>query len=151
MMRSLIHPRRVLVLVIVFSCAAIVGGALLWNSTRHEGGAEVVAESSQSGWKTIRYRDVRVTIPAVWERSDRDECEFKFEHWAPPESDDCKTSGGVAFYASATFDPARGPGVARVQNRGEPEWGGYTYAGELAVYVADDDRAIVQQVLKSAH
>jgi hypothetical protein len=132
-------------------CAAIVAGALSWYSSRHQGGAEVVAESPQSGWKTIRYEGVRVTIPVAWERSDRGDCEFQFEFWAPPNSDDCEQAGGVAFYGSATFDPAHGPGVVRVQNRTEPDWGGYTYAGEFAVYVSDDDRDIVQRVLKSAH
>jgi hypothetical protein len=151
MMRSLVHPPRWRLLVVVFVCTAIVAGALLWYAIRHEGGAQVVAESTKPGWKTIQYDDVRVTIPSAWERSDMDDCEFEFEQWAPPDSEDCKMFAGVAFYASATFDPARGPGVGRTEARGEPDWGGYTYAGEFAVYASDDDREIVQQVLRSAH
>lgn len=149
MMRSLLRPSRARLLIGVLVCAAIVAGVLLWFAIRDEGGAEVVAGSSQSGWKTIRYEGVRVTIPASWERSDRDGCEFQFELWAPPGSADCQMAGGVAFYASATFDPARGPGVGRVKARGEPEWGGYASAGEYAVYAADDDREIVLRVLQS--
>jgi hypothetical protein len=55
----------------------------------------------------------------------------------------------VAFYAAATFDPAQEPGVRRTEHPGDAAWGGYTYAGDWAVYVSDDDRATVQRVLTS--
>ena len=113
------------------------------------GGAEVVAESPQAGWKTIQYHGVRVDIPSAWERTDMGGCEFEFEHWAPPGAADCGLDGGVAFYASATFDPAHGPGVRRTGDSQGAAWGGYTEAGQFAVYVSDGDRAVVMQVLRS--
>ena len=140
-------PLRLLALVV--ACVVVLGGVWLWLA-RDDGGAEVVGDSSHPGWTTIEYEGVRVDIPASWERSDRSDCEFQFELWAPPGSRGCTWVGGVAFYASATFDPARGPGVVRTESRGEPEWGGYAYAGDFAVYAADDDRETVARVLKSA-
>jgi hypothetical protein len=141
-------PLRVLALASV--CVLVLAGVWLWLA-RDEGGAEIVDGSSHSGWMTIRYEGVRVDIPASWERVDRDDCEFEFEAWAPPpHADSCAWAGGVAFYRSATFDPAHEAGVRRTESLGEPEWGGYTYAGDLAVYASDDDRELVLRVLQSA-
>ena len=80
-----------------------------------------------------------------------DDCEFKFEHWAPLDSGACGRGSGVSFYASATFDPAHGPGVHRSDTAGadEPSWGGYVGAGDVDVYVADDSRDLVLRVLDS--
>jgi hypothetical protein len=140
-------PLRLVALVVV--CAlVVVAGVWFWLSRDGEG-AEVVGES-RAGWTTIQYQDVRVDIPASWERSDRDDCEFQFELWAPPDGNACDWESGVAFYASATFDPGDKPGVRRSTSRGDPEWGGYTYVGDFAVYASDDDRATVQRVLRSA-
>jgi hypothetical protein len=103
-------------------------------------------------WRTIEYDGVRVDVPPAWRRSDMGGCEFAFEHWGPPGPPACGRDGGVAFYRSATFDPARGPGVRRTgtgSGRGAA-WAGYAYAGDLAVYAADDDRRVVQRVLESA-
>jgi hypothetical protein len=140
-------PLRLLALVLV--CALVLAGVWLWRD-RDDGGAEIVGGSSRPGWMTIRFQGVRVDIPASWERLDRDDCEFEFEVWAPPDSQSCKWAGGVAFYGSATFDPAHKPGVRRTESREQPEWGGYTYAGALAVYASDDDRETVLRVLRSA-
>jgi hypothetical protein len=140
-------PLRLLALVSV--CALVLAGVRLWLA-RDDGGAEVVGDSSYPGWTTIRYEGVEVDVPASWERSDRDDCEFKFEVWAPTGSTGCQWGGGVAFYSSATFDPAHGPGVRRTESRDEPAWGGYTYAGDFAVWVSDDDRETVRRVLQSA-
>lgn len=82
---------------------------------------------------------------------DAGDCEFEFEVWTPPPHlEGCEWAGGVALYRSATFDPAHRAGVRRTESRGEPEWGGYTYAGDLAVFASDDDRRIVLRVLRSA-
>jgi hypothetical protein len=119
--------------------------------TRDDGGAEIVGDSTHSGWMTIRFEGVRVDIPASWERVDGDDCEFEFEVWAPPpHSDSCTWAAGVAFYPSATFDAAHEAGVRRTESPGEPAWGGYTYAGDLAVYASDNDRETVARVLQSA-
>lgn len=127
----------------------VLTGVWLWPA-RDDGGAEMVGDSSRPGWVTIQFEGVRVDIPASWKRSDRHDCAFTFEAWAPPGSTSCTWAGGVAFYRSATFDPAQEPGTRRTGSRGQPEWGGYTYAGDLAVYASDDDRETVLQVLQSA-
>jgi hypothetical protein len=138
-------------LAVVVVCVSLLGGALLWYVTVNDGGAEVVAESPQPGWKTIEFQGVRVDIPSAWERSDMDGCEFEFEHWAPPPgAADCGMEGGVAFYASATFDPAHGPGVRRTEDKQGAAWGGYTDAGQFAVYASDNERDVVVRVLDSA-
>ena len=139
---------RLLALVLV--SAVVLAATWLWVSGEDAVHAEVVGSSSPSAWKTLEYRGVQVDIPASWELLDMDDCEFQFEVWGPPEMDGCDWAGGVAFYGSATFDPAHGPGVKRGESRDEPDWGGYAYAGAFAVYVSDDDRTVVQQVLRSA-
>jgi hypothetical protein len=138
---------RLLALVVV--CASLLAGGWLWLH-RDNAGAEVVDASSHAGWMTIRYQGVRVDIPASWERLDMGDCEFQFEVWAPPDSESCAWTRGMAFYRSATFDPSQKPGVRRAGTHEKPEWGGYTYAGALAVYASDDDRGTVLRVLKSA-
>ena len=114
-------------------CLAVALAAL-WYVGR--GGADVVAESS--GWKTIEHEQVRVEIPESWERLDQGDCEFELEVWAPPGTAPCSWSGGVAFYGSATFDPAHRPGIWRdddTPGRVTP------MPVSFAVYVGDDDRA----------
>lgn len=132
-------------------CAALLVGGWLAYGLVQGPRAEVVAGSPASGWKTIEYEGVRVDIPAAWERSDMSGCEFDFEHWAPPDTDACGFGDGVAFYGSATFDPARRPGVWRNEDPGTPRWVGYTYAGEFAVNVSAPERDLARRVLQSAH
>jgi hypothetical protein len=131
-------------------CAGLLAGGFLWYAAERDHHAKVVAESSTPGWKTIEYQGVNVDIPVAWEPVDMDDCEFQFEQWAPPNSRECGLDGGVAFYGSATFDPALGPGVRRTNSTDSPTWGGYAYAGDFAVYASDDDRDLVQKILKSA-
>lgn len=140
MTRPLLTPGR---LVVAAGLCLSVALAALWYVDR--GGADVVAE--RAGWQTIEYQQVRVEIPASWERLDQGGCEFEFEVWAPPGTAPCSWSGGVGFYGSATFDPAHRPGIWRDD---DTDWAGYAYAGEFAVYVGDDDRATVRRVLASA-
>ena len=129
----------------------LLGLASACNATADATPAAVVDSSPDSNWQTIEYHGVRVDIPVAWERSDMDDCEFKFEHWAPLDSGACGRGSGVSFYASATFDPAHGPGVHRSDTAGaaEPSWGGYVGAGDVDVYVADDSRDLVVRVLDS--
>ena len=132
-------------------CAGLLAGGFLWYAAERDPHAEVVTESStRDGWQTIDYKGVQVDIPASWEPTDMAGCEFRFEHWAPPDVPECGLGGGVAFYASATFDPAHGPGVRRTDSADGPTWGGYADAGDFAVYASDDDRDLVQRVLSSA-
>jgi hypothetical protein len=107
--------------------------------------------STPEGWKTIVYGGVQVDIPTGWTRSDMENCEFQFERWTPPSLPACSPDGGVSFYGSDTFDPADGPGIRHDETANDaPAWAGYVYAGDFAVYVADDDRDLVQHVLRSA-
>jgi hypothetical protein len=131
----------VLVLAVLTSCAGS-------DDSRS---SVVPVASAPDGWKTVEYRGVQVDIPTGWTRSDVENCEFPFERWTPPSQPACSPDGGVAFYVSATFDPLHGPGVRRDDTgKDVPAWAGYVYAGDYAVYVADDDRGLVQQVLSSA-
>lgn len=133
-------------------CAALLAVGM-GSCAAHDPGAEVVNESTEpAGWKTIEYEGVRVDIPGSWERLDMGECEFQFERWGPPGIPPCEADAGVGFYRSATFDPAHRPGVRRGEPSGPegPDWGGYVYAGDFAVYAADANREVVEEVLGSA-
>jgi hypothetical protein len=149
MMRSLASKSALRLLAAVAVCASLLGGAVLWYVNVHHGGAQVVAQSPQPGWKTIQYQGVRVDIPSAWKRTDMNDCEFEFEHWGPPGAADCGMHGGLAFYASATFDPAYGPRVIRTEDPQRVRWAGYTDTGQFAVYVSDSDRGLVRRVLNS--
>ena len=105
---------------------------------------------SREGWKTVEYKGVRIDVPSSWQRLDMSDCEFEFERWARPGSAACEYEDGAAFYVSATFDPAFGPGVRRTTENGTRIWGGYAYAGDFAVYASDQDRDLVREVLASA-
>ena len=133
---------------------SLLAAALLWHRLTTDGGAEVVDDpSAQPGWQTIQYQRVRVAIPEGWRRSRMGGCEFQYEHWAPPQSDPCASGVGISFYASATFDPAQGPGVRRTGSRGtetSPAWAGYVTVAEVSVYVSADDREVVAAALRSA-
>lgn len=138
-------------LAVAAACAAVIAVLLIWLEATSEPRSEVVGDSpSREGWKTIAYQGVQVDIPSAWERLDMDNCEFQFERWARPGSSPCDFEGGAAFYASATFDPAKGPGVRRTTENKGATWGGYTFAGDFAVYVSDNNRDLVQGVLDSA-
>ncbi|GIF37137.1 hypothetical protein [Actinoplanes xinjiangensis] len=97
--------------------------------------------------QTIEYRDVQVDVPADWVRAESRGCEFEFVQWQPAGSPPCRLTTGVVFYGAATFDPAHRPGVQK--GKGDT-WVGYVYAGDLAVYAAGPDRALVQDVLDTA-
>lgn len=143
--------RRILMLA---ACAALLVLALLVfqlvQSARGPRSEAVGDSPSREGWQTIEYQRVRIDIPSTWKRLDMGDCEFEFERWARPGSPPCEFEEGAAFYAAATFDPAFGRGVRRTTENGSPTWGGYTFAGDYAVYATYGDRDVVQQVLDSA-
>lgn len=135
----------------------VVAGSVLWvagcsywagSGPRPEAATE---SGERGGWKTIEYQDIRVDIPAAWERAEMDGCEFQFERWVPPSAPACQPAG-VMFYGSATFDPAHRPGVRREELNGNngSTWAGYVYAGNFAVYASNADRDLVGRILGSA-
>ncbi|MBF4162839.1 hypothetical protein [Nocardioides acrostichi] len=142
-------PRARLLLAAVLAAVLIV--VLAWMRAAADPPVEVVGDSpSREAWKTIEYDGVRVDVPSAWERLDMGDCEFQLKRWARPDSPPCVFEEGIAFYDSATFDPAHGPGVVREIGNRTPTWGGYTYVGEVAVYASYGDRALVQDLLASA-
>lgn len=118
------------------------------NASAVRGGVPPAREE----WKTIEYRGVQIDIPSAWARPGMRDCEFEPERWAPAESSSCRFERGVAFYGSATFCPADGPGIRRAAANGPNAgtWSGYVYAGDFAIYARDKDRDLVQKVLGSA-
>ena len=140
---------RQLALALLLTAACVM--TVSWIQATGPSSPEAVGASSSSGsWKTVEYEGVRVDIPSAWERVDTSGCEFQFVRWAHPETPPCDFEEGVALYASATFDPAHRPGIRRTTENGIPGWGGYTYAGDFAVYISHDDRDVVRKVLASA-
>jgi hypothetical protein len=139
-------------LLLALVCVGLLAGGTTWYLATSGPRDRRVAESSESdGWKTIHYRGVQVDIPAGWPKTNVENCEFKWERWAPADTGECQHDGGVAFYGSATFDPQHGPGIRRTEpdSASRPGWGGYVVVGDWAVYVSDDDRAVVQRMLQS--
>ena len=142
---------RWLILLAVLAVATLVL-ILVYRVTGQDGATVVADPAGRSGWKTIEYQGVRVDIPQGWERSDRGDCEFQFERWGPTESAGCDSEEGVAFYYSATFDPAHGPGVRHTDPRVArgSSWGGWIGGdGEYDVYAAAPEREVVEEVLGS--
>jgi hypothetical protein len=147
-MTAMPHP-RLLAAAAVF--AVLLVTVLVWIRAPGDPQSEVVGDSpSRAAWKTVEYDGVQVDVPSAWERVDTDDCEFQFERWARPDSPPCDFEEGVAFYRSATFDPAHGPSVRRTTENGTPGWSGYTYVGDFAVYASYGDRDLVRSVLASA-
>jgi hypothetical protein len=153
--------RRARLVVPCLALVLVVAGVLLWvRGTTTAPTSAVPAAPSPSpstaasasaaikdGRQTIEYGGVQVDVPAAWARVDSSGCEFRLEMWAPPGSPRCRLTNGVVFYGAATFDAAHGPGVR--QEKGGT-WAGYAYAGSYAVYAADADRDLLQEVLDSA-
>lgn len=107
---------------------------------------ERVLASVDTGWTTAEHDGVTVDLPPGWVAKDQTGCEWEFPSFGPPTADPCDPDAeGVSFYASATFDPADGPGL----RRGEDGWSGYAYAGDYAVYVHVADRQVGQRILDS--
>jgi hypothetical protein len=79
-------------------------------------------------------------------------CQLSPEHWGPPGLDPCADDLGLWFWASATFDPATGPGVHPAPASADlPQggWAGYVTRDDLAVDVAHTDQAVVRRILQS--
>jgi hypothetical protein len=152
-MIAMTGSRRVrLSMLVVVGVLLLVAASCYWarSGPRPQAATEF---GKRGGWKTIEYQRIRVDVPADWEGAEMDGCEFPVERWVPPGSPACEPdAAGVAFYGSATFDPAFGPGVRRAEANGTnaSAWAGYVYAGDFAVHASNADRDLVEEVLGSA-
>lgn len=145
---SLVTARRGTWLLVGVVCALVLAVGVGWYASRAPR-AEVVDEGTVgTGWKTIEYQDVRVNIPADWERLGRGDCEFEFERWGPPGTPACESGASVTFF-DAPFDPTHGPGVRRNDADELADWAGYTDVDDIVVYASDDDRNVVEDILNS--
>ena len=132
----------------------VVTVAVVWHLvTRGGPSGRVVEGAGPDGWMTVEHEDVRVEIPSSWLPAEERGCTSGASLWAPPEAS-CEGDRGLAFFPSATFDAAVGPGPRGAGREdsdedGDPRWWGYAYAREYAVHAGDDDRAVVERVLAS--
>ena len=121
-------PSRLLLALLVVVVMATAGTAWWWTHRVQHADPD---DHAASGTRAITYQDLRVVIPASWERRELDGCEFRFEHWSRHSVPHCDTESGVSFYASATFDPATGPGVRRSRTGAATAWSGYVVLGSV--------------------
>ena len=144
---SLVTRRGAWLLAGVVCALVLAVGVGLYLS--REPRAEVVdVGTAGTGWKTIEYKDVRVNIPADWERFDRDDCSSLLELWGPVGAPTCEHGASVAFY-DFPIDFTHGPGVRRNDADEPVDWAGYTDANDIVVYASDDDRNVVEDILNS--
>ena len=108
--------------------------------------------TTADGWQVVTYRGVHLEVPPDWRRLDMDGCKSSGERWGPAGLDPCAPDAGLWFLASATFDPATGPGVHTApvsESLPDGGWAGYVTRGDLVVDVADPDEAVVRRILQS--
>jgi hypothetical protein len=138
------------------AAAALVGVVLVAGGAGEGHGDRMVADNPTttppaSGWQTVVHDDVSVDLPGDWQSFTCDFDGFTSEIYGPTRDDACGFGTYVAFYASATFDPADLPGVITT-GRG-PEngtWGGYVYAGQYAVSASTIDADLTRHLLATA-
>lgn len=108
-------------------------------------GADTTAPAG--AWQTVAEGDARAEIPGDWSKFTCDFDGFEKEVFGPSEEDACGFASYLAFYGSATFDPAHLSG--EIVGDGS-NWGGYVYAGDLAVSSSTTDRDLTRRILGSA-
>jgi hypothetical protein len=139
-------------LVVGLAVAGVEGYRLFNEDPHHDPPPSRVIGTTDDGWQQITYRGVDLEVPPDWERLDVSGCEVGPERWGPAGTDPCAGDVGLWFWASATFDPATGPGVHPAPaSAGLPQggWGGYVTRGDLVVDVAHPDQAVVRRILQS--
>jgi hypothetical protein len=101
-------------------------------------------------WKWAVVVDARAEIPGDWSKHTCDFDGFESEIYAPTQNDACQFGTYLAFYPSATFDPADMPGVITAStDEGKTRWSGYVYTGDYAVSVSTGDRDLTRRILAS--
>jgi hypothetical protein len=145
--RHVVRRRRRIAAGSVVAALAIAGPALLLAS----GGSGDDRTASDptpppQEWQTVTHEDARAEIPGDWRKHTCDFDGFESEIYGPSEEDACGFGTYLAFYGSATFDPANMPG----EITGTDSFGGYVYAGDWAVSSSTPDRDLTRRVLASA-
>jgi hypothetical protein len=142
----------VCLLVAGLAVAGYAGYRLFTDETTHHAAVSRVTGTTDDGWQQVTYRGVDLEVPPGWTRLDTADCSFVVEHWGPADLDPCADDAGLWFYASATFDPATGPGVHTApasEDLPDGGWAGYVTRGDVVVDVADADQAVVRRILQS--
>jgi hypothetical protein len=142
----------IVLLVIGLGAAGFVGYRLFTEDTGHAPPSSRVSGTTDDGWQQVTYRGVTVELPPSWKRLDTAICEVPRERWSIAGQAPCDGDGGLTFLASATFDPATGPGVHTSPPSGAfpaGAWMGYVTRGDVVVNVLDPDQAVVRRVLQS--
>jgi hypothetical protein len=152
---AVVSKLRVAVIVLLVAglvVAAYAGYRLVTEEPEHRPPVSRSTGTTDDGWQQVTYRGVTVEVPPEWERLDNAGCQGFTEHWGPGDLDPCAGDAGLWFLASATFDPATGPGVHAVPssaNLPEGGWGGYVTRGSVVVDVADASQDVARHVLQS--
>jgi hypothetical protein len=149
---SRIRAAILVVLVVGLAVAGYVGYRLFTEEPDRDPPVSESTGTTADGWQQVTYRGVTVEVPGDWGRLDTASCQVSSEHWGPAELDPCADDRGLWFLASATFDPATGPGVHAVavsDNLPDGGWGGYVTRGKVVVNVVDADQAGARRILQS--
>ena len=144
--------------VVVLGAAVVVPVAVsaLGDGDRAEDGSEVVRESqvvgrTDDGWQTIGYDGVEVDLPSGLGQDGHLGLRVQLRALGPAGVlSRARRPAVLAFYVSATFDPAHRSGSIRSESpEGLPSFSGYVYGGDYAAYVSTDDRDRAWRVLAS--
>jgi hypothetical protein len=151
-MLSKIRMAIVVLLVGGLAVAGYAGYRLFTEEPTHKPQVSRVTGTTDDGWQEVTYKGVNVELPPGWERLEVADCGPSQERWGPADLDPCAGDAGLWFLASATFDPAGGPGVHTApvsDNLPQGGWAGYVTRGDVVVNVADPDQAVVRRILQS--
>jgi hypothetical protein len=145
--RHVVRRRRRIAVGSVAAALAIAGPALLLASGG-SGDDRTASDPTPPAqeWQTVTHEDARAEIPGDWRKFTCDFDGFESEIYGPSEKDACGFGTYLAFYGSATFDPANMPG----EITGTDSSGGYVYAGDWAVSSSTPDRDLTRRILASA-
>jgi len=142
----------VVLLAVGLVVAGYVGYRLFTEKPHHEPPISRVTDTTDDGWQVVSYLGVKVELPPDWARLDMGACVGSSEHGGPSGLDPCAGDVGLWFVASATFDPATGPGVHTAppsDNLPDGGWSGYVTRGKVVVNVAGPDQEVVRRILQS--
>jgi hypothetical protein len=149
---SKVRAAIVVVLIAGLLLSGYYGYRLVTEKPQHEPPVSRVTGTTDDGWQQVTYLGVDLEVPPDWERVDMAGCIGTTERWGPKGLDPCADDLGLWFLASATFDPATGPGVhtaPKSKNLPDGGWTGYVTRGDVVVDVTDPDQDVVRRILRS--